>query len=71
MMSDLHPPGRYECRLLDRDAKVIATIWIDSLNDIVAIKQAAIEARKHQYDTGVVGYELREGTRQIEFFCWW
>jgi hypothetical protein len=68
-MSDLHRSRRYECRLLDRNAKVITSIWLECCDDTAAIAQAAREADRYLTAGEAAGYDLMEGARRVVFFC--
>ena len=61
---------RYECRLVDWQSRVIASIWMECANDVEAMDRAAAEAERFHGDSRVAGYELRQGMVRIILMLW-
>lgn len=61
---------RYECRLIDWQSHVIASIWMECVDDVEAIDRAAAEAERFRSDSRIAGYELRQGMVRVVLMLW-
>lgn len=60
---------RYEFRLVDRDSRKVASVWMNCADDAEAAAVAVKETVKYRV-AGTVGYELRLGRKLVEFVSW-
>ncbi len=59
----------YEVRLLDKDGRTVASVWMDCPDEDAAVATAAREAVTYRLERAI-GYEVRRGRRLIMSFSW-